>query len=119
MGGFLFGYDTAVISGAVNSIDRYFIDPLGLTDTARDSLSGWTIASALFGCVLGAAFAGWLSDALGRRGGLLFAAVIFLVSGFGSAFPEIGLGPVGTMGPRALIPFILYRIACGIGGGRR
>ena len=46
LGGLLFGYDTAVISGAVSSIDAYFINPLGLPEMARNSLSGWTIGSA-------------------------------------------------------------------------
>src|ERR1700742_5132844 len=58
LGGLLFGWDTAVISGAVTSIDAYFIDPLGLSETARSSLSGWTISSALLGCILGAMAAG-------------------------------------------------------------
>ena len=64
LGGLLFGWDTAVISGAVSSIDAYFIDPLGLSETARTSLSGWTISSALVGCIIGAAVAGWISTAL-------------------------------------------------------
>ena len=92
LGGLLFGYDTAVISGAVNSIDANFIDPLHLSETARGSLSGWTISSALFGCVIGSSLAGWTSNALGRKGGLLVAAALFLVSAVGSAYPEIGLG---------------------------
>ncbi len=117
LGGLLFGYDTAVISGAVSSIDANFIDPLHLSETARGSLSGWTISSALFGCVLGSCVAGWASNALGRKGGLLVAAALFLVSAAGSAYPEFGLGPIGGMGPRALTPFILYRILCGIGVG--
>jgi MFS transporter, SP family, xylose:H+ symportor len=58
LGGLLFGYDTAVISGAVGAIDANFIDPLQLSETARSSLSGWTISSALLGCVIGAAVAG-------------------------------------------------------------
>src|SRR5450755_362826 len=73
LGGLLFGYDTAVISGAVSSIDAYFIDPLGLSETARSTLSGWTISSALVGCIIGAIVAGWISTALGRRGGLIIA----------------------------------------------
>ncbi len=117
LGGLLFGYDTAVISGAVASIDANFIDPLQLSETARSSLSGWTISSALLGCVIGAAIAGWLSAVLGRRGGLLLAAILFLVSAGGSAVPEIGWGPVGGMGPSALAPFIVYRILCGMGVG--
>ncbi len=117
LGGLLFGYDTAVISGAVSSIDANFIDPLHLSETARGSLSGWTISSALFGCVIGSCLAGWASNALGRKGGLLVAAALFLVSAAGSAYPELGLGPIGGMGPRALTPFILYRILCGVGVG--
>jgi SP family xylose:H+ symportor-like MFS transporter len=117
LGGLLFGYDTAVISGAVAAIDHNFIDPRGLSETAAGSLSGWTISCALLGCVIGAALAGPLSLRLGRRGGLLVAAVLFFVSALGSAFPEFGLGEVGAMGPAALTPFILYRIVGGIGVG--
>ena len=54
LGGLLFGYDTAVISGAVSAIDVNFIEPLNLSETARSSLSGWTVSSALFGCIIGA-----------------------------------------------------------------
>jgi MFS transporter, SP family, xylose:H+ symportor len=117
LGGLLFGYDTAVISGAVSSIDANFIDPLNLPETARSSLSGWTVSSALFGCIIGALVAGWVSKAIGRKGGMLVAGALFLVSAFGSAYPEFGLGPIGAMGPKALTPFILYRILCGVGVG--
>lgn len=117
LGGLLFGYDTAVISGAVNSIDYQFIAPLHLPETARDLLSGLTISSALFGCVIGASIGGWISTAFGRKRGLIVAAVLFLVSALGSAFPEAGLGSVNAMGSRALIPFNLYRVLCGIGVG--
>jgi len=117
LGGLLFGYDTAVISGAVRSIDVNFINPLGLAETARDSLSGFTVASALFGCVIGGAVAGLVADRLGRRRGLILAAALFLLSAIGSALPELGLGPVGGMGPDALWPFITYRILGGIAVG--
>src|SRR5882724_5919659 len=117
LGGLLFGYDTAVISGAVGSIDAYFIDPLGLSETARSSLSGWTISSALLGCIIGAMVAGWVSTALGRRGGLMVAGLMFLLGSIGSAWPEFGFGPIGQMGPEALRPFIVYRILGGIGVG--
>jgi SP family xylose:H+ symportor-like MFS transporter len=117
LGGLLFGYDTAVISGAVSSIDANFIDPQHLSETARSSLSGWTISSALFGCIIGAIVAGWVSNALGRKGGMVVAGALFLISAAGSAYPEFGLGPIGGMGPTALTPFILYRIVCGIGVG--
>ena len=117
LGGLLFGYDTAVISGAVGAIDANFITPRGLSETAAGSLSGWTISCALLGCVIGAAIAGPLSQRIGRRGGLLVAAVMFLLSAVGSAYPEFLLGPVGGMGPEALTPFIFYRIIGGIGVG--
>src|ERR1700756_5604365 len=110
LGGLLFGYDTAVISGAVTSIDAYFINPLHLSETARDSLSGWTISSALLGCIIGAMVAGWVSTVLGRRGGLVVAGLMFLLGSIGSAWPEFGLGEIGKMGPDALRPFIIYRI---------
>ena len=117
LGGLLFGYDTAVISGAVTSIDANFIDPLTMSETAKNSLSGFTISSALVGCIFGGLIAGWLCNAIGRKGGLLVAAVLFLVSAIGSAVPEIGFGPIGAMGPEALTPFIIYRILCGVGIG--
>jgi MFS transporter, SP family, xylose:H+ symportor len=117
LGGLLFGYDTAVISGAVSSIDANFIDPQHLSETARSSLSGWTVSSALFGCIIGAIVAGWVSNAIGRKGGMLVAGALFLISAAGSAYPEFGLGPIGGMGPKALTPFILYRILCGVGVG--
>jgi MFS transporter, SP family, xylose:H+ symportor len=117
LGGLLFGYDTAVISGAVSSIDANFIDPQHLTETARSSLSGWTVSSALLGCIIGALIAGWVSNAIGRKGGMIVAGALFLASAAGSAYPEFGLGPIGGMGPQALVPFILYRIVCGVGVG--
>lgn len=117
LGGLLFGWDTAVISGAVSSIDAYFIDPLGLSETARGSLSGWTISSALVGCIIGAGVAGGLSTAIGRKGGLLVAAALFLLGSLGSAVPEWGFGAIGRMGPHALPQFIFYRILGGVGVG--
>jgi len=117
LGGLLFGYDTAVISGAVNSIDAYFINPLGWAETARNTLSGWTISSALVGCLIGGLVAAWTSTALGRKGSLILAALLFLIGSLGSAVPELGFGTIGKMGPAALWPFIIYRIIGGIGVG--
>jgi MFS transporter, SP family, xylose:H+ symportor len=117
LGGLLFGYDTAVISGAVTSIDAYFINPLGLPETARNSLSGWTIGSALIGCMIGALIAGWISTAMGRKGGLILSGLLFLLGSLGSAWPELGFGVIGQMGPKALNQFVFYRVLGGIGVG--
>ncbi|MCE9650480.1 MAG: D-xylose transporter XylE [Parvibaculum sp.] len=117
LGGLLFGYDTAVISGAVTSIDANFITPLNLSETAKNSLSGWTVSSALFGCIVGAAIAGWISAIFGRRGGLVLAAILFVISAVGSAVPEFGLVPIGKADPRVLTAFIVYRVLCGTGIG--
>ena len=55
LGGLLFGYDTAVISGATDSIKQNFVAPMNLTEGARLSLEGFTIAGALWGCLIGGA----------------------------------------------------------------
>jgi SP family xylose:H+ symportor-like MFS transporter len=117
LGGLLFGYDTAVISGAVGAIDANFIAPRHLAETAQNSLSGFTVSSALLGCVIGGAAAGWVGHTLGRKRGLLLAALLFLISAVGSALPELGFGRIGHMGAAALTPFIVYRILCGVGVG--
>jgi SP family xylose:H+ symportor-like MFS transporter len=102
LGGLLFGYDTAVISGAVESIKLNFVAPLGLAEGARLSLEGFTIAGALWGCLIGAALGGVVAHYLGRRGGLIVAGVLFFISSLGSAWPESFIGGLGS----ALTPLI-------------
>lgn len=55
LGGLLFGYDTAVISGTVDSINQVFVQPQGLGEAAANSLLGFCVASALIGCIIGGA----------------------------------------------------------------
>jgi SP family xylose:H+ symportor-like MFS transporter len=117
LGGLLFGYDTAVVSGAVDAINANFIDPRHLQEGARNSLSGFAISCALLGCVIGAGLAGPISVRIGRRGGLLIAGVLFFVSSLGSAFPEAGWGTLGFRGVDALPVFIGYRILGGMAIG--
>jgi SP family xylose:H+ symportor-like MFS transporter len=69
------------------------------------------------GCIIGAALAGGVSTAIGRKGGLLVAAGLFLLGSVGSAVPEWGFGVIGQMGPQALPQFIFYRILGGVGVG--
>lgn len=117
LGGLLFGYDTAVISGAVDAIQSNFVLPLHLTEFQRDNLTGFAVSSALLGCLIGAALAGWTADRLGRRGGLLLSGLFFLISSIGAAIPELGVAPIGSAGPSALAPFIAYRTVGGLGVG--
>jgi SP family xylose:H+ symportor-like MFS transporter len=117
LGGLLFGYDTAVISGAVSAIDVNFIKPQNLGATEAASLLGFAVGSALLGTVLGSAVAGVFAARIGRKMTMVIAAVMFAVSAIGSAYPELIIGAVGEMGPAALWPFILYRIIGGVGIG--
>lgn len=77
LGGLLFGFDTAVISGTINFIQPYF----GLSEAEL----GWTVSSLLFGCIIGVSIAGKMGDRFGRRKVLMFAAFLFLLSAVGSA----------------------------------
>lgn len=117
LGGLLFGYDTAVISGTVSSLESFFILPRGLAETAANSLLGFTISSALIGCIIGGAIAGFMSVRFGRKNSLRIAAGLFLLSALGSAYPEMIFGDIGSLGHKVLPQFIVYRIIGGIGVG--
>ena len=97
LGGLLFGYDTAVISGAIGYLSDYF----GLDAPMR----GWAASSALIGCIAGACFAGVLSDWLGRKKVLILSAVLFTVSAVLSGVPQ------------NLTQFAIARIIGGFGVG--
>jgi MFS transporter, SP family, sugar:H+ symporter len=77
VGGFLFGFDSSVINGAVQSIETEY--------TREPFLTGFVVAVALLGCAVGAILAGVLSDRFGRLRVMLLGAVMFLVSSVGSA----------------------------------
>lgn len=178
LGGLLFGYDTAVISGAVGSIQNFFIDSLNfengearsvilqyrltvyvaiyvvlfavggvlvkligrgkgllstiilvvmatfiisnnfkgdpvLDEETANSLKGFTVSSALIGCIIGGSLGGIISRQLGRKKGLILAAVLFTLSAIGSSIPEI----MNIFGVENIISFIIYRIIGGIGVG--
>ncbi|MEX0982647.1 MAG: D-xylose transporter XylE [Bacteroidales bacterium] len=178
LGGLLFGYDTAVISGAVKSLQAFFIDslyestetaaqvvvqfrivvslvvfillaaisglllkmfgrkkggiisiilliaaavllmftfnaPPELNQETANSLKGFTISSALVGCIIGGSLGGFISQTIGRRNGMITAALLFTISAIGSALPEA----LNFMGSEVIISFIFYRIVGGIGVG--
>ncbi len=117
LGGLLFGYDTAVISGTVGSLEKIFIEPLGLTENTANSLLGFVVSSVLAGCVIGGFLSGVVSLKLGRKNSLILAAFLFLLSAFGSAMPEIFFAPIGEGDHTFLNMFVIYRFIGGIGVG--
>ncbi|MGA7653945.1 MAG: MFS transporter, partial [Terracidiphilus sp.] len=123
LGGLLFGYDTAVINGAVDSLKAYFVDPrfTNLASAAQanaaDSLLGFVVSSALIGCIFGGLIGGWVSTRIGRKRGLIIAAVLFLISALGASAPEFPFAPIGHGGPGYMTNFVVYRILGGIGVG--
>jgi SP family arabinose:H+ symporter-like MFS transporter len=80
LGGFLFGFDTAVASGTIGFLREQF--------RLTPAMEGWIMSVALLGSVIGAAFAGYLSDRFGRKKMLITSALLFLVSAIGCMIPE-------------------------------
>lgn len=80
VGGFLFGYDTAVVSGAIGFLKDHF--------KLSADLTGWAASSMLVGCMVGAVLSGPLGDRLGRKWSLSFCGLLFAVSSLASALPH-------------------------------
>ena len=97
LGGFLFGFDTAVISGAETSIQEFW--------NLNGFWHGFTVAAALIGTVIGALTAGKPADKFGRRNTLLVVAFLYFISALGSALSHLWF------------PFMIYRFLGGIGVG--
>lgn len=115
LGGLLFGYDTAVISGAEKGLQAFF---LGADDFVyTDSWHGFTCASALIGCVIGSALSGWMASSLGRKRSLFAAGLLFFVSALGSMIPEFLFFNHGEASMSLLVVFNIYRVIGGIGVG--
>lgn len=96
-GGFLFGYDTAVISGTIGFVKSKFeLDSV---------MEGWFVSSALVGCIIGVAMAGELSDRFGRKTSLIISGFLFSLSAIGCAL-------CGSH-----TELIIYRLIGGIGVG--
>lgn len=97
LGGLLFGYDTAVISGAIHFLTAHF--------RLNAAQTGWAASCALAGCIPGCVLAGWIGDSLRRRLVLVIAAILFLVSA------------IGTAASYSFAQFIAFRFLGGIGIG--
>ena len=115
LGGLLFGYDTAVISGAEKGLQAFFIGAKDFTYT--NGLHGFTSSSALIGCIIGSALSGLLASRLGRKRSLILAGILFFISAYGSMNPEFLLFPHGEPTYSLFITFNIYRVIGGIGVG--
>lgn len=113
LGGLLFGYDTAVISGAEKSIQAFLIESQGLSTW----IHGVTTSSALIGCIIGGAISGLLASGMGRKKSLQMAAVLFFISALGSGYPEFLFFRQGEATIGLLLMFNFYRVIGGIGVG--
>jgi len=115
LGGLLFGYDTAVISGAEKGLQAFF---MGASDFVYTSgLHGITCSSALIGCIIGSALSGLFAGAFGRKKSLFFAGICFFLSAAGSYYPEFLFFEKGAASASLLVAFNLYRVLGGIGVG--
>ncbi len=115
IGGLLFGYDTAVISGAEKALEEFFMSSPDFEYTK--TWHGITASSALIGCVIGGAISGFMANRLGRRNSLRLAALLFFLSALGSYNPEFLFFEHGKPSYDLLIAFNMYRILGGIGVG--
>ncbi|MCQ2143901.1 MAG: D-xylose transporter XylE [Bacteroidales bacterium] len=115
LGGLLFGYDTAVISGAESGLQAFFMGAGDFTYT--NFLHGITSSSALLGCILGSALSGLFATRFGRKKSLFIAGVCFFLSALGSYCPEFLFFPKGEASLGLLIAFNFYRVLGGVGVG--
>ena len=114
LGGLLFGYDTAVISGTVKSLEHIF--------ALEGFWLGATVSSVLIGCIIGGIISGWFANKFGRRNSLMIAAVLFFTSSYLAGNPEFLFfekmsGSAGSGSLSVLLTFNFYRIFGGIGVG--
>ncbi|MBT8308193.1 MAG: sugar porter family MFS transporter [Maribacter sp.] len=101
LGGLLFGYDTGVINGTQFYFSKYF--------ELTGALKGFIVSSALLGALAGAASAGLISKAIGRKKSLIIAAVLFMISAWGSGLP--------SMLPESTTLLVVFRLIGGVAIG--
>jgi SP family xylose:H+ symportor-like MFS transporter len=101
LGGLLFGYDTGVINGTQFYFSKYF--------ELTGALKGFIVSSALLGALAGAASAGIISKAIGRKNSLIIAAILFTISAWGSGLP--------SMLPESTTLLVIFRLIGGLAIG--
>ena len=101
LGGLLFGYDTGVINGTQFYFSKYF--------ELTGALKGFIVSSALLGALVGAASAGLISKAIGRKNSLIISAVLFMISAWGSGLPSIL--------PESTTLLVIFRLIGGVAIG--
>lgn len=115
IGGFLFGYDTAIISGCNTFLESHF--------QLSSVMLGWVVSSALLGTILGCVISGAITDKFGRKKALILAALLLCVSAFGSMLPPQFLGDLNQAywitsdADTAFLFLIIVRVIGGIGVG--
>lgn len=118
LGGLLFGFDTGVIAGAIESLTTKF----GLSDFMK----GWASGCVLVGCAAGVLLVGPLSDRFGRKKAMILAAIMFLLSAIGTAVPrwlptllrlDVVFEDMGLLASMEYWFFILFRFLGGVGIG--
>lgn len=110
IGGLLFGFDTAVISGAISLLKLQY--------SLSAAMEGWLVSSGLLGCIIGVFVTGILSDRIGRKKTIMLAGIMFLLSGIGCAFGSsfnfliisriiggIGVGMASVISPMYIAEF--------------
>jgi len=121
IGGLLFGYDTAVISGAEQALQEYF--STGIGEWYSTGVHGNVVSSALIGCIIGGLISGVLANHLGRKNSLILASIFFFLSALGSYMPEfLFRSNFSFYQPKesttgVMWAFVLYRILGGVGVG--
>ena len=117
LGGLLFGYDTAVISGTISALEYNYVSVYAEQSDLANLWLGFIVSSALIGCAIGGFLAGYISNRFGRKRSLWVAASLFLVSAVGSAFPELLFGGAHSNTSWLALSFVFFRIVGGIGVG--
>lgn len=103
----------AILLISIVGIFYYYLQSIEVTENTISSIKGFTVSSALVGCIIGGSIAGRISTTIGRKSGLILSAFLFALSAIGSALPDV----LNIFFVQDITSFIIYRIIGGIGVG--